>query len=595
MRFLLVAVNSKYIHSNPAVYSLRAYAKAAGLPKGCRVELAEYTINEQVEHILQQIYMAQPDVIGFSCYIWNISYIRQLAADLHQVLPHVPIWLGGPEASYQGSSLLEELDCVTGIMVGEGEETFSMLLSHYCDGRPLEEIPGLVYRKDGCVYDTGAPLPFSFSKVPFLYSGLEAFANRIIYYESSRGCPYRCSYCLSSIDKRVRFRPMEQVKQELAFFLAKRVPQVKFIDRTFNADSKRSLEIWQFLTKQDNGVTNFHFEISADLLTEAEFAVMEQMRPGLIQLEIGVQSTNLETLQAIRRHASFEKIEAAVNRIRQMHRIHQHLDLIAGLPFEDYERFGRSFDQVYRLHPDQLQLGFLKVLKGSHLYETASSYGIVWSKRPPYEVLETKWLSYAELIRLKAIEEVVETYYNSGQFKTSIAYLEGLYERPFVLYEKLAAFCSQGEAHRMAHNRMQQYERLLAFVTADAPAQLEQDVWKSALVHDCYLRENCKSRPSFAEEAGLVDKDAARRFYQQEALQHRYPLGDGYTSKQLANLTHLEQYPVDVLQLQEGRICRRKTVVCYAYQNREPFHHDGMVWDVTNVIGQQCEVPKKGT
>ena len=585
MRFLLVALNSKYIHSNPAVYSLRAYAKAAGLPENCQVELAEYTINELVEHILQQIYEAQPDVIGFSCYIWNITYIRQLVADLQHILPHVPIWLGGPEASYHAEELLEEMAGVTGIMVGEGERTFSMLLSHYCEGRLLSQIPGLVYRQQDVICNTGERCPFDISEIPFLYTGLSEFSNRIVYYESSRGCPYRCSYCLSSIDRRVRFRFMEQVKEELDFFLEQRVAQVKFIDRTFNADPRRSLEIWQYLTEHDNGITNFHFEISADLLTEAEFAVFGQMRPGLIQLEIGVQTTNPDTMKAIRRHAPFAKIAKAVTRIRQMKRIHQHLDLIAGLPYEDYESFGRSFDDVYRLHPDQLQLGFLKVLKGSDMYEKAESYGIVCSERPPYEVLFTTWLPYEKLLQLKGIEDVVETYYNSGQFKTTIAYLEILYPRPFLLYEQLAAFCRQDGAHRMAHSRMQQYERLLAFVTEQAPKGLDRTIFASALVHDCYLRENCKSRPSFAREEGLVDKDTARNFYQQEAVAHQYLNGyEEYTSKQLANMTHLEQYPVDVLQLQARTVCRKPVTLLYDYRNREPFHHDGRVWNVTSLV-----------
>lgn len=579
MRFLLVAVNSKYIHTNPALYSLKAYAQAAGMPDGAEVVLAQYTINEPIEGILKGIYKEKPDVIGFSCYIWNVSTIRRLTGDLSRVLPKVPIWLGGPEVSYQPEIVLQEMPGAAGVMTGEGEETFWRLLSFYCGIGRIDEIQGITWRQGmEMIYHAPAPL-LDFSTVPFPYENLNDFSNRIIYYESSRGCPYRCSYCLSSIDKRVRFRNLGLVYRELDFFLEHKVKQVKFIDRTFNAKPARSLAIWQYLMEHDNGITNFHFEISADLLTEEEFSVFEKMRPGLIQLEIGVQTTNPETLKAICRYASFEKIGAAVRRVKKIGTIHQHLDLIAGLPYEDYESFGYSFDKVYVLKPDQLQLGFLKVLKGSPMYEKAEEYGIVYGEYPPYEVLFTKWLTYDDILRLKAVEEAVELYYNSGQFQTTIAYLERFFERPFALYEALGNFCEREKDGYQAHSRIRQYERLLSF--AEEIPGVDRSVFISALVHDCYLRENCKSRPSFAPAEGIPEKEAARIFYQKEAECPLYLKSYiSYNSRQMANMTHLECYPIDIFRLRQGEVVYEPVMVLYDYAVRDTFHHDAAVWQV---------------
>ena len=579
MRFLLVAVNSKYIHTNPAVYSLKAYAQAAGLPEGAEVVLAQYTINEPIEGILQGIYREKPDFIGFSCYIWNISYIRQLVGTLGRILPHVPLWLGGPEVSWNPGEVLQEMPAAAGVMTGEGEETFWKLLSFYCGKGNMEDIPGITYQQEGNIVSTSSAPLLDLSAVPFPYGDPEEFANKIIYYESSRGCPYRCSYCLSSIDKKVRFRDLELVYQELDFFLQNKVKQVKFVDRTFNAKPDRSLAIWQYLLEHDNGYTNFHFEISADLLTEEEFAVFARMRPGLIQLEIGVQTTNDRTLEAICRHVSFAKIQQAVNRIKNMGTVHQHLDLIAGLPFEDYKSFGHSFDQVYRLRPDQLQLGFLKVLTGSPMYEKAEEYGIVYGEYPPYEVLFTRWLTYEDVLRLKAVEAAVEIYYNSGQFTTTVAYLEQFFERPFVLYEALGEFDRRKAEGYQAHSRMKLYERLLSF--AEEIPGIDTQVFISALVHDCYLRENCKSRPVFAPAEGIPGKEAARIFYQKEGASPLYLKGYiEYNSRQMANMTHLECYPIDVLRLQQGEVVYEPVTVLYDYTRRDTFHHDGAAWKV---------------
>ena len=436
MQFLLEAMNAKYIHSNPAIYSLRRYAgELAG-----HVELAEYTINNRVEEILEDIYNRKPDIIGFSCYIWNRSMILELLTELHKLLPKLPIWLGGPEASLDAEQILVEYPAVTGIMAGEGEETFAELLAFYIKGcGEIQSIAGLVLQEGVTRRRELLPL----TEIPFAYEDTTDFENRIIYYESQRGCPFSCSYCLSSIDKTVRFRDIGVVKKELQFFLDRQVKQVKFVDRTFNCNHGHAMAVWTYIKEHDNGVTNFHFEIAGDILKEEEIELLNSMRAGLVQLEIGVQSANQETLAEIRRVTDMEKLKAAVAQINRGGRVHQHLDLIAGLPFEDYQSFGRSFNEVYGMKPNQLQLGFLKVLKGSYLYEMAERYKIVYTAAPPYEVLRTKWISYEEIRRLKKIEQMVEIYYNGGQFHHTIFVLQESFQSPFSMYEALADYYAE--------------------------------------------------------------------------------------------------------------------------------------------------------
>ncbi len=439
MKILLAAVNAKYIHSNLAVYSLKAFAGEYRE----QIEIGEYTINQKKDEILKGLYQKRPDILCFSCYIWNISYVTDLITEAAKIMPYTRIWVGGPEVSYDGEAFLNKYPQVEGVMVGEGEETFLELVRHYTEGRTsLEQIPGIVFRDrgKGQLCRTSPREILDMSMIPFPYEKIEAFNHKIIYYESSRGCPFSCSYCLSSVDKRLRFRKLDLVYRELQYFLDHRVPQVKFVDRTFNCRRDHAMGIWTYIRDHDNGVTNFHFEIAADLLTREELELMRTLRPGLIQLEIGVQSTNGRTIEAIRRKMDFARVSEVVSEVHRGKNIHQHLDLIAGLPFEDYKSFGRSFDQVYRLKPNQLQLGFLKVLKGSYMHENAGEYGCVYQSREPYEVLRTKWLSYDDVLRLKGIEEMVEIYYNSGQFSTVLTEIEATASSPFMFYETLAAF-----------------------------------------------------------------------------------------------------------------------------------------------------------
>ena len=500
MKILLAACNAKYIHSNLAVYDLKAYSSDYDK----EVLLREYTINQPKDEILKDIYGSGADVVCFSCYIWNISFVRELIRDLAKILPETAFWAGGPEVSYDAEKFLTEMPEMTGVLVGEGEKTFHDLLEYYIDGKgSLGEIRGIAYRDGEEIWHNGWRELMNLSEIPFVYQHLEEFENRIIYYESSRGCPFYCSYCLSSIDKKLRFRDLELVKKELQFFLDHKVPQVKFVDRTFNCKHEHAMAIWKYILEHDNGVTNFHFEVSADLLRDEEMDLMAKMRPGLIQLEIGVQSTNPETIRAIHRHMDLDKLKRCVDRVHSFRNIHQHLDLIAGLPYEDYDTFHRSFNDVYQMKPDQLQLGFLKVLKGSLMQGEAEKYGIVHKEKEPYEVLSTNWLPYGDVLKLKAVESMVEVYYNSGQFQHTLEYLVPLAKDAFTFYESLGAFYEKKGYSEISHSRMRRYEILLEYLQEETDVSVEKASQK--MLYDLYLREKLKKRPSFAPDQKVYE------------------------------------------------------------------------------------------
>lgn len=582
MKFLLAAVNAKYIHSNPAVYSLKAYA---GRERQEQVEIAEYTINQRMEQILADLYRRKPDVAAFSCYIWNMTLIEELAAELHKLLPRLPIWFGGPEVSYEPRLVLDRLPFSAGIMIGEGEETFLELLKYY-DGtskeKELRKIRGL-YLPEG---PTGEQDAADFSGLPFFYENLDKFENRIVYYESSRGCPFCCSYCLSSIDRSVRLRELDRVKKELQFFLDRKTPQVKFIDRTFNCSHEHALGIWNYLREHDNGVTNFHFEIAADLLTREELALLGTLRPGLVQLEIGVQSVNPDTLRAINRKTDLTLLKENVAALRAGRNIHIHLDLIAGLPFEDYASFKNSFNEVYEMRPEQLQLGFLKVLKGSEMYRRAAEYGINYTSKPPYEVLYSKWLPYESVLRLKQVEEMVELYYNSGQHTHTLAVLEGAFASPFELFEALADYYDKRGYFLNSPARAYRYHVLLAFAREADPSRGE--LYRQLCTFDMYLREPMKSRPDFAPERPEY-RERIRRFYEKEENNRCY-LSDykGYTAKQMMRMTHMEVFDYPVWK-EGGRMDGgplRETLVLFDYKKRSPLNREAAYYVIEDGSGE---------
>ncbi|MDD6037719.1 MAG: B12-binding domain-containing radical SAM protein [bacterium] len=513
---LLTAINAKYIHSNPAVYSLQAYAAK----RGYVASIAEYTINHSVEEILGSIYEHHPDVICFSCYIWNISYVKELVAELYKLRPKLPIWLGGPEVSFCAKELLSEYPQITGIMIGEGEQTFVELCACIENEKSIDGVAGIVWRReDGEIVENPMRELLSMDDLPFCYEKLERFENRIIYYETSRGCPFSCSYCLSSVDKKLRMRSLSLVYPELQFFFDHKVPQVKFVDRTFNCDHGHAMGIWSYLKAHDNGVTNFHFEIAADLLREDELALLETMRPGLVQFEIGVQSTHEPTIHEIRRTMNLDRLSEAVMRVHRANNIHQHLDLIAGLPFEDYETFKKSFDAVYSLRPQQLQLGFLKVLRGSYMYEQAKAYGLLYRDMPPYEVMATRWISYAQMRKLKLVEEMLEVHYNSGQFEAALGILEKQYAHPFDMYEELGAYYVKEDLLERKHSRLARSEIFYAFALKKDPEHAKE--YEEALTYDLYIRENAKRRPAWAPDLTPYKKEITN-LLRESGLDKRY-------------------------------------------------------------------------
>ena len=652
MKFLLTAVNAKYIHSNPAIYSLRAYA---GAELQEHIELAEYTINQHVQDILADIYRRKPDAIGFSCYIWNWNVIQDLIPELSKLLPDTDIWLGGPEVTYDAEWILKEYPQITGIMVGEGEATFKELLTYYVekeardrtnirrevDGQTIVSGKNVANERNpvnmlgtenernsvnmlGTVNEQNADnqlymvsfshiaglcLPtgcislrehIDMNELPFLYHDLQPFANRIIYYETSRGCPYRCSYCLSSIDKRVRLRDISVVKRELQFFLDNQVAQVKFVDRTFNCNHEHAMAIWQYIYEHDNGVTNFHFEISADILREDEIALLRKFRPGLAQLEIGVQSVNEQTIRAVNRVMNVEKLEKIVASIQAGQNIHQHLDLIAGLPYEDYASFAYSFDRVYAMRPEQLQLGFLKVLKGSEMQQRAEEFGICYLSKPPYEVLYTRWLSYEDILRLKQIEEMVEIYYNSNQYAHTLAFLQRAFSGPFVMFEAIADYYEREGFFVNGPARVYRYQLLLKF--AEEYDGTNTAIYRELLTYDMYLRENLKSRPDFAADMTEEPiKNTVRAFYQREEKERKYlPAYAQYDWKQLSKMTHLEpfRFPVwdnkaleqcrmtgESVRTHEERTYEEPAYILFDYSSRNPLNYEAAAYPVETMHG----------
>ena len=595
MKVLLAAINAKYIHSNLGIYSLKTYGekmlKEWGLAEQVEISLAEYTINHQMEQILQDIYKRKPDVIGFSCYIWNISYVKMILADIKKVLPDVKIWAGGPEVSYHAEAFLKEEPAVDLVMMGEGEITFAHFLKALLEGEALKQVPGLMLRNDdGTFTDTGFRQVMDMSQFPFPYAfmDMKELEHRIIYYESSRGCPFSCAYCLSSIDKKLRFRSLDLVLPELEWFLQAKVPQVKFVDRTFNCKKSHAMAIWQYIRDHDNGITNFHFEIAADLLDKDELDLLSTMRPGLVQLEIGVQSTNEKTLEAIRRKTDIGEIRQITAAINSWHNIHQHLDLIAGLPWEDIESFKKSFNDVYKMEPEQLQLGFLKVLKGSYMEELIPDCDLLYSAAPPYEVLQTKWLSYGDVLELKDIEEMTEVHYNSRQFTCTLKELEKEFNTPYEMFSFMAGYYNKNHLSGISHSRIARYEILWKMIQTkleksgkyethkncesheirgteeNAGISGKLELYRDLLMTDLYLRENVKSRPTFARDLSS-SKDFVREFFQREEKTPEHLSGyEGYDSRQMAKMAHLEP-------LRDG------TYLLFDYKRRDPLSNNAWI------------------
>lgn len=539
-KVILAALNAKYIHSNLA---LRYLSRFQNNNQKYNVETMEFTINQRLDFIAEELFRKQPDVVLFSCYIWNVEMLRQLCPILKKIMPDCVIGFGGPEVSYESETFLRENPAVDFVMRGEGELVFTKYLEHLDTGNPatLGEIESLTYRQGEVIVSTPQMHPMDLALLPFPYEDdFSDVQNQIIYYESSRGCPYHCGYCLSSVENGVRFVPLDKVLPDLQNFLDKNVPQVKFIDRTFNCKKSHAMAIWKYLHEHDNGVTNFHFEITADLIDQETIDFLKTVRKGLFQFEIGVQSTNPQTIRAINRNVDFGALSEIVQQIKDGGNIHQHLDLIAGLPYEDYDSFGRSFNDVYALHPEQLQLGFLKVLKGSMLHQKQKEFEIVYHDTAPYEVLTTHELPYADTLRLKYVEEMVETYYNSGRFLNTLAYLVPLYESPFAFFEALSQFWVGENYHYLGLSKMGLFDVLWRFVEQNPKVDKRKLQWE--MKFDIALHEKPKKLPAWltvTNEEQWHDKVFA--FYGNPALWQKC-LPHYKSNKEAIRQTHLEVF-----------------------------------------------------
>lgn len=539
-KVILAALNAKYIHSNLA---LRYLSRFQNNNQKHHVKTMEFTINQRLDFIAEELFRKQPDVVLFSCYIWNVEMLRQLCPILKKIMPDCVIGFGGPEVSYESETFLRENPAVDFVMRGEGELVFTKYLEHLDAGNPatLGEIESLTYRQGDEIFSTPQMHPMDLALLPFPYEDdFSDVQNQIIYYESSRGCPYHCGYCLSSVENGVRFVPLDKVLPDLQKFLDKNVPQVKFIDRTFNCKKSHAMAIWKYLHEHDNGVTNFHFEITADLIDQETIDFLKTVRKGLFQFEIGVQSTNPQTIRAINRNVDFAALSEIVRQIKDGGNIHQHLDLIAGLPYEDYDSFGRSFNDVYALHPEQLQLGFLKVLKGSMLHQKQKEFEIVYHDTAPYEVLTTHELPYADTLRLKYVEEMVETYYNSGRFLNTLAYLVPLYESPFAFFEALSQFWVGENYHYLGLSKMGLFDVLWRFVEQNPKVDKRKLQWE--MKFDIALHEKPKKLPAWltvTNEEQWHDKVFA--FYGNPTLWQKC-LPHYKSNKEAIRQTHLEVF-----------------------------------------------------
>jgi len=512
-KIVLVAVNAKFIHSNAAVYSLKRYCEERAL---LRITTLEFTVNDNFGFILSEIHGTEPEILGFSCYIWNIGLVKSLVRAIKKIKPGTIIILGGPEVSFDAAQLFGE--CPADIIVeGEGEETLSEILSE----TDLYEVSGITYRdNEGRIITNPPRKKINLSDIPFPYGDKSLPENKIIYYESSRGCSSSCGYCLSHNDKPVRFLPLERVFSDLDFFIKQYVTQVKFTDRTFNCDKKRALHIWEYLISNDNGYTNFHFEVSADMLNGDALTLLKHAPEGLFQFEIGIQSTNPETLRAINRQTDSESVIKILGKLKALDNIHVHLDLIAGLPEEGYKRFAQSFNDVYALAPDMLQLGFLKMLKGSRLRADADQYGIVYNDEPPYEVLYTNHISYDELKILKSIEKMLDMLYNSRGFMNTLSYVQGLFDSPFAFLEAFAAYWVSCGYQRASQSLTTVFKILYTFLSPFC----DDRILINRLKYDWYISGNQKKFPLSPCEAIRENMENINRIYKETGASKRFPI-----------------------------------------------------------------------
>ncbi|MCY6959031.1 B12-binding domain-containing radical SAM protein [Clostridium brassicae] len=562
MKVTVVGINAKFIHSNLAVRYLKAYTK--DLDYQCSIR--EFSINDRIERVVEELIKEESDIIAFSCYIWNIEFIKAVANIIKIINKDIEIIYGGPEVSFNGKDFLEN-NPGEYLIEGEGENTFRELILYKLEfkkdsnrekgsnlGVLLKGIKGLYYKERNKVYYGGIRPNMDINDVVFSYTKEEELDNKIVYYEASRGCPFGCKYCLSSVDRKVRFRDIEKVKSELKFLIDKKVRLIKFVDRTFNCKESFAMDIWKFIIEQ-NTETKFHFEISADLLTEDEINLLSKAPKGRIQFEVGVQTTNNEILKNIDRHVNFSKIKEKVEEVKKLKNISQHLDLIAGLPGEDFQSFKNSFNNIYIMEPEEIQLGFLKILKGSPMSKEASKWGMKYSPYPPYEILKTNKISYLELIELKKVEAVVDKYYNSGKFSTILKYFIPKFSTPFDFYYSLGMFFQEKGYFDRNISASDYYNVFLEF---NCEKLKENNFILRELIKYDYLMFNKKRGiPSFLKDQ--ISK-AEIKLIKDKILQRGFNFEkNGY---------HIEKFNIDVLNfINNSNILKKETYLVYNHND----------------------------
>lgn len=545
MRVLLTTLNSKFIHSNLALRYLKASLKHLPLT----LIMDEFTINDHLERVVGDIYRHKPDIIALSCYIWNIRETLMVVESIKKVIPDSVVVLGGPEVSYDSVSLLEENTEVDVIVKGEGEITFPFLIERLMNNKPLDDVEGITYRKAGTIIENRDRTPLSdLDALPFPYEeGFQDLDNRIVYYETTRGCPFQCQYCLSSINPGVRYLSLDRVRKDIKTFIDAGIPQVKLVDRTFNCNPKRARDIFRMIMEM-GGNTNFHFEICGDLLDDETLDLLKDAPPGLFQFEIGVQSTRVETLEAIRRRTDFDKLSERVKILKGYRNIHLHLDLIAGLPGENYLSFQRSFNDVYKLKPDRLQLGFLKLLKGSGIRKDAEIWEYKYLSQPPYEVLENRDISYGEMLMLKDVEDLVERYYNTHRYTNSLEYLGQLFGGDYyALYEDFARYWRTKGYAGLSHSLIRHYEIFIEYgLSIDG---IDGEYFKDLIRLD-YASQGKPSRYPKGIDVVLdeEEKQWVRNFFNNRDNILKYlPHLAQYTPSQISRMAHIEFFDYEVM------------------------------------------------
>ena len=547
MKIILTTLNSKFIHTSLSIRYLKSYCQ--NIP----MEIMEFTINQNLDYIVGELYKKRPNIVGFSTYIWNREETFRICESLKIIDPNILIVLGGPEVSFDGDEILENFPFIDFIIYGEGEVSFKQFLETILnDERDFHNINGLIYRNgEKVIVNPPRELLQDLDSIPSPYKNLEDdFENKIVYYESSRGCPFNCQFCLSSTIKGVRYFNIQRVKEDLEILINGNVGQVKFVDRTFNANKKFAMEIMEFIMEKDPKNMNFHFEVTAHLLDREMLDFIKKAKEGLFQFEIGVQSTNSKTLEAIGRTTDLDKLKQITKEIKSNKNIHQHLDLIAGLPYEDYNSFKNSFNEVYEIKPEKIQLGFLKLLKGSGLRKNSNKYGIKFLDKPPYEVLKTNWIRYAEILKLKGIEDLVEKYYNEGYFTHSLEYIiKNHYKSPFDFFEDFLIYWESKDYHTISHSRNRLYEILLSF----CHYKEYEELWiiNEILKYDYIYNHKNPYIPKFIDRKGdgFIQKNKHEILKDENILNNYLSQYKDMATKELIKRIHIEEFKLNLFEL----------------------------------------------